>query len=119
MNPPLGKCQNDVMKFSTSKSETRRTLEGTLLRLIRGVSSPKVIRFWNGAGRQHQTLLSRCTDLFQADDPNNPQHIFLGSNGPGTGRMEETVQSLQGEKCPTLKIITDNILVYPITSYKL
>lgn len=66
------------MIFNTSKSETHLTLEDILQQLILvwAYKGLICIWFWNRAGRKLQTLLSRGTDLFQAIDPNNPEHVL-------------------------------------------
>lgn len=52
------------------------------------------IRFWNGAGKQHQTLLSRRTELFQAVDPDNPEHISSATMVQWQDEEDSLCQSL-------------------------
>lgn len=70
-------CQNDEIIFNTSKSGSRLTLRDILLQLILGVSLQRSYLHMILERRRHTApaLLFRRTDLFQAVDPNNPEHI--------------------------------------------
>ena len=74
------------------------------------------IRFWNGAGRRRQTLLSRRTDLFQAVDPNNPEHISSATTVQW--RDEGDSLSTESEEAYKYKKMSERVQCYCRTDRK-